>query len=113
MGYRSDVAIKCGDKAYKMIMDAAMAHDVKPDVAYKCDEFDWIICWDSVKWYYSYEDVAAIESVLSCLDTKYEEDDSDGYAYTFARIGEDDEDTEIRTNCFNDVGLYINRSFSW
>lgn len=115
MGYRSDVAIKCEDKAYKMIMDAAMAHDIKPDASFQIDKYTYFIEWEWVKWYYSYKDVAAIESVLDYLDSKMDIDENDfeGHSYTFARIGEDSEDTEIRTNCCNDIGLYITRSFDY
>lgn len=115
MGYRSDVAIKCEQKAYDMFMDALNKVNDKPHELYKeTYEYDgeeiteYLLKWDHVKWYegYDYEDVNAVTKVMDELDG-YNEDD-EGYGYKFLRLGEDDTDVESRTNNYN-IELYFIR----
>lgn len=107
MGYCSEVAIKCEEKAYelfKQVFTETNFH-IAPDKIYK-DGTDYIIYWDWIKWYEDYNDVATITHIMNELDT-YGNDDG-GYGYIFLRLGEGDSDIEKRSNDEN-IELWIIR----
>ena len=109
MGYRSEVAIKCKEKAFDMLIDTCKETGLMPDTVYKdCDDF--LLYWDWIKWYNDYNDVAAIENTLDKLDELHDHDDDQetGYGYKFMRIGEDDGDVETRENDW-DIELWMVR----
>jgi hypothetical protein len=101
MGYRSDVGL-CLTEAGKKILDARLA-DLEPeadktryihellnifrDKREDQDSGDVAWLWEELKWYDDHDDVIFIETLLNDLD---EED------YLFIRVGESDDDTEIR-----------------
>ena len=99
MGYRSEVAIKCEEKAYEMLKETCHDADIMPDKIFK-DGDEYILYWDWIKWYEDYEDVSAIVKTLDKLDELQDPNDYEttGYGYRFMRLGEDDEDTETRVN---------------
>ena len=97
MGYRSEVAIKCEEKAFKMLKETYDRVNFAPHKVYK-DEDCFILYWDWVKWFDCYDDVSAIEDVMSKLDQL---DDTEGYGYRFMRLGENDDDIETRENDYN------------
>ncbi len=101
MGYRSDVGL-CLTDAGKKILDARLAaldperdttrhiHNLLDSPRSKREDqhsgaIAWL--WEDLKWYDDYDDVNFIETLLNELD---EED------YLFIRVGESDDDTEIR-----------------
>ena len=71
-----------------------------------------LFAWDCIKWYDSYEGVAAIQDFLDWCDgedvpsqdAKGERVDG-GECYRFVRIGEEVEDIEERGSGFWDVGV--------
>ena len=63
MGYRSEVAIKCEEKAYEMLKETCHDADIMPDKIFK-DGDEYILYWDWIKWYEDYEDVSAIVKTL-------------------------------------------------
>lgn len=105
MGYRSEVAIKCEEKAYEMLRETCQKVDLMPDKIFK-DGDEYIFYWGWIKWYGEYEDVAAIENTLNKLDELQEPSDYEtiGYGYKFMRIGENDDDVETREN---DYGIEL------
>ena len=109
MGYRSEVAIKCEEKAFEMLKETYKRVDLPPDKLYKDGEH-FILYWDWIKWYDSYEDVGAIESVMDELDELQDPNNHDdtGYGYRFMRLGEDDTDIETRQNSW-DIELWMVR----
>lgn len=73
MGYRSEVAIKCEEKAYEKLMETCHNVNFMPDEIFK-DEEDYILRWDWVKWYHDYYYVMAIErenDILVDCETPY------------------------------------------
>lgn len=106
MGYRSDVAIKCEEKAYEMFKQVFSKREmyIEPDKIYK-DGDDYILYWEWVKWY-GYEGIDEITNIMNELDER--ENDTGGYGYNFIRIGEDIEDAEQRSNDW-DVELWMIR----
>jgi len=109
MGYRSEVAIKCEEKAFEMLRETYKRVDCVPDNVYKDGEH-YILYWDWVKWYESYEDVGAIESAMDKLDELQNPNDKTdtGYGYRFMRLGENDDDVETRENDW-DIELWMIR----
>lgn len=97
MGYRSEVAIKCEEKAFELFKSVFAKEElyIKPDNIYK-DENDYILYWDWVKWCDDYEGVKEITNVMCDLDDHGNEDG--GYGYKFIRLGEDDNDVETSSN---------------
>ena len=104
MGYRSEVAIKCEEKAFEMLRETYKRVDLVPDKVYK-DGDCFILYWDWIKWYEDYDDISAIEEVMSKLDRL---NDTTGYGYRFMRLGENDDDVEIRQNNY-DIELWMIR----
>lgn len=67
MGYRSEVAIKCEEKAYKMLKETYRKVDFTPDKIFK-DGDEYILYYDCIKWDEIYEEVSAIIKTLDKLD---------------------------------------------
>lgn len=105
MGYYSEVAIKCEEKAFKLFEEVFSKKElyVEPDHIYK-DGDDYIIHWDWIKWYDGFEGVDAITDVMETLN----DNTTDGYGYRFMRLGEDDNDTETMENDY-DIDLWMIR----
>lgn len=106
MGYRSDVSIELEDKAFEA-MDEAFRELRRrlggddaiclPDV--RSSNFGTkILEWTSVKWHsgYGFPEIDTVEDVLRRLSDEHGEED--GWSYCFIRLGEDDSDTEEKTN---------------
>lgn len=112
MGYRSEVGIKCDEKAYEIFMQVAKENYIVPDCVYMDDNgkhAQYTMLWNCVKWYDYYSDVKAIENVMQQLDETHEDGSYDGLGYKFVRIGEDYDDIEERTNDYN-IEFWITRT---
>lgn len=105
MGYRSDVAVKCEEKAYELFKKAIADGGCEPDEIFKEGDY-FIIHWEWTKWYEDEDDVYAIMEVIYQLDANFS--DTSGFGYKYIRIGEDSEDVESSTNNYN-IELYITR----
>lgn len=108
MGYHSEVAIRCQDKAFEMFKEAWSKFKFIPDKIYHHKD-DHLIYWDYVKWYEDYPDVSAIENIMSELN-KLSNDEAieKKMGYRFMRLGEDDTDIETKDNTY-DIGLWMIR----
>lgn len=111
MGYYSTVAIRCQKNAYEMFKEAYEKNEFAPDKVLTAPDDDgqylseqYLIMWDWVKWYSSYEAIADIENVMDRLDKKVDAYD-DAYGYRFVIVGEDTGDIEYRDNCC-EIDLY-------
>ena len=105
MGYRSDVYLRIAEPLVEVV-DAARKLDDKLDEMLRqasCDGSKTDFNWGWVKWYDSYPEVQAVESLLSML----QEDD-----YGFIRIGEEDGDID-RQGCPSDYDMYVQTSVDW
>lgn len=102
MSYRSEVAIKCEEEAYKMLKKTCQKMDIMPNKIFK-DGDEYILHWDCIKWHEDCEDVSAIIKTLDKLDELQDPDDykTTGYGYKFIRLCEEDEDVKIRRNDWN------------
>jgi len=105
MGYRSDVYLRIAQPLVEVV-DAARKLDDKLDEMLRqasCDGSKTDFHWEWVKWYDTYPEVQAVDSLLSML----QEDD-----YGFIRLGEDDGDAD-RQGCPGDYDMYIQTSVDW
>ena len=98
MGYCSDVYVMCEDKAHEMFLDLfaemkALNRDNSPDLESYAKGL-WLMKWDGWKWYDGYPEIDSITQLLNKLDGI----DAGGYSYKFIRLGEDNDDVEVREN---------------
>ena len=129
MGYRSEVVLVVGKEVMPQFMvtlaKSAEARALCFDEAQRMDDYDgkgnMLFAWDHIKWYDSYEGIAAIADFLDWCDSEHvpvsdeqkAQDKSptpvthvDGdECYRFVRIGEELEDVECRGCGFWDVGV--------
>lgn len=107
MGYRSDVTIRCEEKAFQMFKTAWEKVDFKPHRIYESGEdgnYTYTLNWNWVKWYEGcFEEVDAIEAVCTSLN----DNDEEGYAYKIIEIGEDNAIKEYA----NDSGYGVFEDF--
>ena len=114
MGYYSEVAIRCGSKAFEMFMKAINKHNFKPDNIYKDEKYnEYLLYWNWVKWYGMNPEIMDIEYVMDDLDDiKSPESNEDmEYAYSFVKMGEEITDIERRENDY-DIFIDIQRTIS-
>lgn len=107
MGYRSDVVIKCQERAFDMFVAAMRQHNFKPDYVGKmpCSD-EYVFQWMGVKWYDEYYEIYAVDDVMRQLDGL---EFTEGFGYSFVRLGENYEDIETRENTY-DIDLYVLRT---
>ena len=129
MGYRSEVVLVVGKEVMPQFMvtlaKSAEARAMCFDEAQRMNDYDgegnMLFAWDGIKWYDSYEGIAAIADFLDWCDSEHvpvsdeqkAQDKSptpvthvDGdECYRFVRIGEEIEDIEERGSGFWDVGV--------
>ena len=106
MGYRSDVTVRCEEKAFQMFKEAWEKFDFKPHGIFESVEaggYTYTLIWSCVKWYDDFEEVDGIMDVCYSLDEKNE----DGYAYKMIEIGEDNATEEYA----NEVGYDVFADF--
>ena len=122
MGYRSDVIFACTADAVPILLaEAGKSAALKELLFADADEqllgdYDsegsYLFSWSGIKWYDSYEGVAAIQDFLDWCDGEdVPSQDAKGErvsgdeCYRFVRIGEEVEDIEERGSGFWDVGV--------
>ena len=132
MGYRSDVAYTIRfvheddtnnkQSFYTFLAEAkvnaatAACFGDRPWVEFEIDEARYRINFacDDAKWYESYADVQCHEALINLAsEWVNDEDNNSGIAYKFVRIGEDNEDVEVREGGDVDYDwVHVNRSIS-
>ena len=129
MGYRSEVVLVVGKEVMPQFMvtmaKSAEARALCFDEASRHDDYEekgyMLFAWDCIKWYDSYEGVAAIQDFLDWCDSEHvpvsEEQKAQDKSHTpvthvdgdecyrFVRVGEELEDIETRGSGFWDVGV--------
>ena len=100
MGFRSDVYIKCEEKAFELFKDAFSKVELKPHSLEKTDDNNYKFSWHWIKWYPDYDDIQVFENIFSQLCSD-EFDTKKGYAFKAIWINENDS-TEFRMNSIGD-----------
>jgi hypothetical protein len=132
MGYRSEVDVVIyapvdSSTPYgllKLWFDENYPHAVATNewearITYDPESRGISVYYNDVKWYDTYEHPQQIEKVFDAIDTLLDkeqlaEPDEDAVsfniAWEFVRLGEEDQDTEIRMSANADAVIAVNRS---
>jgi hypothetical protein len=118
MGYRSQVVLAISKELTPFfMMKLAQCKEAEELVFKHADTFDrdyggdksWLLTWDHIKWYESYEDIQLLESFIeeACGD-EYEfeidgKEQSSAEHIKFVRVGEDHADIEHQGDGFWDI----------
>ena len=118
MGYRSSVVLAISKHLTPFLTLACSQNAEAQALVFKyADNFDrdyggdksWLIAWDGIKWYDSYEDIGTIERfVQEAISDEYEfevdgKPQSSSEHIKFVRVGEEDTDIESRGCGFWDI----------
>ena len=118
MGYRSHVVLAISKHLTPFFMMKLSQNKEAETLVFKHnDEFDrdyggdksWLIRFDSIKWYESYEDIQTLEKFIdeACSDEYEFEVDGKAEASSdhirFVRVGEESDDIELRGDGFWDI----------
>ena len=118
MGYRSQVVLAISKHLTPFLTLACSQNAEAQALVFKyADNFDrdyggdksWLIAWDGIKWYESYEDIGTIERfVQEAISDEYEfevdgKPQSSSEHIKFVRVGEEDTDIETYGEGFWDI----------
>ena len=118
MGYRSQVVLAISKHLTPFLTLAASQHPETEALVFKYhDVFNrdyqgdksWLITWDAIKWYESYEDIKTIERFVSeaiCDEYEFEVEGNKELSsehIRFVRVGEESGDIEMMGDGFWDI----------
>ena len=118
MGYRSQVVLAISKHLTPFLTLATSQNAEAQALVFKhADKFDrdydgeksWLLVWDSIKWYESYEDIQALELFIQKANSDEYEFEVDGKAQSscehmrFVRVGEESGDVEMSGDGFWDI----------
>ena len=118
MGYRSQVVLAISKHLTPFLTLATSQNAEAQSLVFKyADTFErdyggdksWLIVWDGIKWYDSYEDIQTICKFIDdaiCDEYQFEIDgelQSSAEHITFVRVGEDSGDIEMLGDGFWDI----------
>ncbi len=116
MGYRSQVLLAIGKELTPFLLLAtSQCKDAEELVFKEHDTFDkdyfegWLFRWDDIKWYDSYEGIAALERFIHEATSDEYQFEVDGVIQNsseyikFVRVGEDTNDVEMHGDGFWDI----------
>ena len=123
MGYRSQVVLAISKHLTPFLTLACSQNAEAQALVFKyADNFDrdyggdksWLIAWDGIKWYDSYEDIGTIERfVQEAISDEYEFEvegnkELSSEHIRFVRVGEDSGDIEMLGDGFWDIYPHTN-----
>jgi len=123
MGYRSQVVLAISKHLTPFLTLATSQNAEAQSLVFKyADNFDrdyggdksWLIAWDGIKWYDSYEDIQTICKFIDdaiCDEYQFEIDgelQSSAEHIKFVRVGEDSGDIEMLGDGFWDIYPHTN-----
>jgi len=118
MGYRSQVVLAISKHLTPfLMMKVSQNKDAESLVFQDADHFDrdyggdksWLMVWNGIKWYDSYEDIGTLESFIEEASADEYEFEVDGKAESssehirFVRVGEETGDVEMMGDGFWDI----------
>ena len=118
MGYRSQVVLAISKHLTPFLTLACSQNAEAEALVFKyADYFErnyeneksWLIRWDGIKWYDSYEDIQTLERFISEAESDEYQFEVDGKPQSssehikFVRVGEEDTDIETRGDGFWDI----------
>ena len=126
MGYRSQVVLAISKHLTPFLTLKVTQNKAAESLVFAdADTFDrdyggdksWLLVWDAIKWYESYEDIQALEKFIeeACSDEyKFEIDGKKEHSsehIRFVKVGEESDDIELRGDGFWDI--YPHTSISY
>tara|TARA_B100000749_G_C18181685_1_gene364093 strand:- start:168 stop:548 length:381 start_codon:yes stop_codon:yes gene_type:complete len=123
MGYRSQVVLAISKHLTPFLTLAVTQNKAAESLVFAdADTFNrdyggdksWLLTWDSIKWYESYEDIQALEKFIQEAASDEYEFEVDGEAQAssehirFVRVGEDHNDVEMSGDGFWDIYPHTN-----
>jgi hypothetical protein len=118
MGYRSQVVLAISKHLTPFLTLKVTQNKAAESLVFAdADTFDrdyggdksWLLVWDSIKWYESYEDIQALEKFIeeACSD-EYEFEiggkaEASSEHIRFVKVGEESDDIELRGDGFWDI----------
>ena len=126
MGYRSQVVLAIGKELIPFFMMKLSQNKEAEALVFKhADEFErdyqgdksWLIRWDSIKWYESYEDIQCLNKFIEDATSDEFEFEIDGNVQSsaehirFVKVGEESDDIETLGDGFWDI--YPHTSISY
>ena len=126
MGYRSEVVLAISKHLTPFLTLAASQNAETQALVFKhADHFDrdyggdksWLIRWDHIKWYESYEDIQTLELFIQKASSDEYSFEVDGQTQNscehikFVRVGEESGDIEMSGEGFWDI--YTNTSICY
>ena len=118
MGYRSQVVLAISKHLTPFLTLAASQNAAAQALVFKdADTFDrdyggdksWLIAWDGIKWYESYEDIQTLEKFVqeaTSDEYKFEVDgeiQASSEHIKFVRVGEESDDIEMSGDGFWEI----------
>ena len=118
MGYRSQVVLAISKHLTPFLTLACSQVPEAQSLVFKdADTFDrdyggdksWLLVWDDIKWYESYDDIGTIEKFISeavCDEYEFEVDGKKQHSsdhIRFVRVGEDSGDIDVMGDGFWDI----------
>jgi len=118
MGYRSQVVLAISKHLTPFFTLATAQNAAAQTLVFNdADTFDrdyggdksWLLVWDGIKWYESYEDIQALEKFIQEATCDEYEFEVDGEAQAssehirFVRVGEESDDIEVSGDGFWDI----------
>ena len=126
MGYRSQVVLAISKHLTPFLTLKVTQNKAAESLVFAdADTFDrdyggdksWLLVWDAIKWYESYEDIQALEKFIeeACSDEyKFKIDGKKEHSsehIRFVKVGEESDDIELRGDGFWDI--YPHTSISY
>ena len=126
MGYRSHVVLAISKHLTPFFMMKLSQNKEAEELVFKhadefdrdyCDDKSWLIRFDSIKWYESYEDIITLENFTQEASSDEYEFEVDGKKehssehIRFVRVGEESTDIEMTGDGFWDI--YPHTSISY
>ena len=126
MGYRSHVVLAISKHLTPFFMMKLSQNKEAEELVFKhadlfdrdyCDDKSWLIRFDSIKWYESYEDIITLENFIQEASSDEYEFEVDGKKehssehIRFVRVGEESTDIEMTGDGFWDI--YPHTSISY
>ena len=125
MGYRSEVILAIDAKLVPALLTAFAKSEITQKLCtQECDDLNtdydgegnWMMRWESIKWYESYPEIALLNSFIEAMECNDLSefgikalDDHDGLDYSdlfsFVRLGEDNDDIEVQGYGFESIGV--------
>lgn len=126
MGYQSQVVLAISKHLVPFLLLATSKNKATEELVFKdtdtfnrdyCGDKSWLMVWDSIKWYDSYEEISTIMEFVEKAATDHIEFEVDGELQSsaehirFVYVGEDAGNVEVMGDAFWDIYVHTQISY--